>query len=335
MSPDAIAEKGLHGVMLLPEGISKEQKERYAAFEVAVRDFLSGKSPHTEESIRELVDTINSDANYIAVFGNALNSALNEAPDDRCDEIAAEAKEILLNREFSHKIWFKPPHVLNYDRFGRKVTCSLEKEYSMLETFYAIDPEHVAKPTTMLFNPLTGSIAGYLMEYVEGVPLSKWVPKDDSQAMDVAHQIISFTKKLQERGLAHLDLQENNIMVTRNGVIKVIDPYGVVEVDGKPAHEDNNNNKDFWETALRNDREYAAGHCFSIIASMLTEEDARRSEKLHEDTSALQGNGAPKEASAYLLTEIRELRAQESAAQNRKEEAFRKFMDEEGIADWL
>ena len=334
MSPDAIAEKGAHEIMPLPEGIGREQKERYAAFEVVARDFLSGKLPPTEERIKEMIGTINSDANYIAVFGNALNSVLSEVPDYRYEEITAGAEEILLNREFSHKIWFKAPHVLNYDRFGRKVTCSIEKEYSMLETFYGVDPEHVARPTVMLFNSMTGSIYGYLMEYVEGVPLSKWIPKDEAQARDVAHQIISFTKKLQERGLAHLDLHEDNIMVTRDGTIKVIDPYGVVEVDGKPAHEDNKNNNDFWEMALRNDRKYAAGHCFSIMAVMPTEEDARRNEKLYEDRLALQ-KPASKDASVYLLKEIEELRAQESAAHERKEEAFRKFMDEEGITDWL
>ena len=335
MSSDAIAAKGVHEVMPLPEGLSREQKESYAAFGVTAKDFLSGKLSPTEKQIKELVGVVNSDTNYIAIFANAFNSVLSEVPDQRCDEIAAGAKEVFLNQDFSHRIWYKAPRVLNYDRFERNVECNLEKEYSMLETFYAIDPEHTARPMTMLFNLQTGEITGYLMEYVEGVPLSKWIPKDEEQARDVAHQIISFTKKLQEHGLAHLDLHEENIMVTKDGKIKVIDPYGVVKIDGKPAHEDNANNKEFWEMALSNDRKYASGHCFSIIATLPTEEDVQRNEKLYKSREALQKGSATRDVSIALLKEIEELRAQESVAHQRKEEAFRKFMEEEGISDWL
>jgi serine/threonine-protein kinase len=60
-----------------------------------------------------------------------------------------------------------------------------------------------------------------VMELVPGVPLHGPLPLDT--ALDYAKQIASALEAAHERGIVHRDLKPGNVMVTPEGVVKVLD----------------------------------------------------------------------------------------------------------------
>jgi len=82
------------------------------------------------------------------------------------------------------------------------------------------------KPKTCLY---------YLMEYVEGITLSQWIKEHPAPSVqDVVYlmeQICKGLRQLHRRETLHQDLRPANIMVDRNGEIKIID-FGSCLVKG-------------------------------------------------------------------------------------------------------
>ncbi|HEY0962460.1 MAG TPA: bifunctional protein-serine/threonine kinase/phosphatase [Pseudomonadales bacterium] len=75
----------------------------------------------------------------------------------------------------------------------------------------------------------------HICEYVEGTTLRQWMydnPRPDlAQVRELAKQIAASLRVLQRLGMLHRDLKPDNIMLTRNGDVKLID-FGTVQVSG-------------------------------------------------------------------------------------------------------
>lgn len=75
----------------------------------------------------------------------------------------------------------------------------------------------------------------HICEYVEGATLRQWMydnPKPDLQKVrELAKQIAASLRVLQRLGMLHRDLKPDNVMLTPNGEVKLID-FGTVQVSG-------------------------------------------------------------------------------------------------------
>ncbi|MGV3591553.1 MAG: protein kinase domain-containing protein [Gammaproteobacteria bacterium] len=75
----------------------------------------------------------------------------------------------------------------------------------------------------------------HICEYVEGTTLRQWMydnPRPElQQVRELARQVAASLRVLQRLGMLHRDLKPDNVMLTRNGDVKLID-FGTVQVSG-------------------------------------------------------------------------------------------------------
>jgi eukaryotic-like serine/threonine-protein kinase len=66
--------------------------------------------------------------------------------------------------------------------------------------------------------------AGYiLMEYIEGDDIQNYLLKNPEKINDVFYQTISGFKYLEENNILHRDIRNQNILVRKDGIVKIID----------------------------------------------------------------------------------------------------------------
>jgi len=68
----------------------------------------------------------------------------------------------------------------------------------------------------------------YVMELIKGVPLDKWMkernrPFSEEEAFTVLEQMLDALEEIHSKGLLHMDIKPANILITENGVCKLID----------------------------------------------------------------------------------------------------------------
>ena len=128
------------------------------------------------------------------------------------------AKDTKLDREVAIKIL---PEAVAQDperlaRFAREAKVLASLNHPHIAQIYAIE---------------NGAL---VMELIDGATLSGPLPMDT--ALDYARQISDALEAAHEKGIIHRDLKPANIMVTRTGVVKVLD-FGLAAVvqDSSPA----------------------------------------------------------------------------------------------------
>jgi serine/threonine-protein kinase len=82
-----------------------------------------------------------------------------------------------------------------------------------------------------------------VMEYIDGISIEKHPPETFDQALAIAHDVAEGLAHMHEKGFVHADMKPNNIVVTDDGVVKVIDlgqscPMGTIKerIQGTPDY---------------------------------------------------------------------------------------------------
>lgn len=82
-----------------------------------------------------------------------------------------------------------------------------------------------------------------VMELVDGVSLERKPPEDALEAVEIFVQVAAALMHMHERGYVHADIKPNNVIVSDNGVAKIIDlgqscPIGTVKprIQGTPDY---------------------------------------------------------------------------------------------------
>ena len=71
------------------------------------------------------------------------------------------------------------------------------------------------------------SVCYIVMDYLKGIPLKDFEyldqRLDESATRHIAYELLRTVKKLHDFGIAHVDINPNNIIVTEEGELKLID----------------------------------------------------------------------------------------------------------------
>lgn len=84
--------------------------------------------------------------------------------------------------------------------------------------------------------------SGYiLMEYVDGKDIGTFIheyfaPFEDTSLDDIFTQLVDAFCYMEARGIVHRDIREGNILIDKNGVVKIID-FGIGKIFVKPGEE--------------------------------------------------------------------------------------------------
>src|SRR5262249_49874940 len=89
------------------------------------------------------------------------------------------------------------------DRFAREARSIAALNHPNICQIYDVGPNYI------------------VMEYVEGAPLA--APENARKLIDLAAQVADGMAAAHSAGIVHRDLKPDNIMVTRNGRIKILD----------------------------------------------------------------------------------------------------------------
>jgi len=143
-----------------------------------------------------------------------------------------------------------------------------------------------------------------VMEYIDGDTLKKWVsehyPIDIKKFIDLAMQICEGVKTLHENGIIHRDIKPNNIMVTNDEKIKIMD-FGVVKPYGQKTITDSD---EFLGTIAYSSPEYLFGSKCNfgtdiystgcVFYYMLSGEEPYSEEKIFSRKILAKDHGPPK-----------------------------------------
>lgn len=160
------------------------------------------------------------------LLGSILENAVKFNKNDVIFKNELEKDLIKSWRHYMNEgILFKPSK--NMDEKGTYI----KKEFEKLNKLYTIDPEHTVKPYALVLDYCNNSLkcTGYLMEFVEGVDLSDYMIdysiRNRVRDYSIMCQIKDAIFKFHSNGDYHGDIHENNIRITKNYKVKMIDPY--------------------------------------------------------------------------------------------------------------
>ncbi|MDH5765979.1 MAG: bifunctional protein-serine/threonine kinase/phosphatase, partial [Gammaproteobacteria bacterium] len=146
------------------------------------------------------------------------------------DEISASARSQLYLVEdstTSQRMIMKTPSV-NFD-----------DDPSYIERFYMEEwaGKRIHNPQVMKTyeQKRTRNFLYFLVEYIDGITLSQWIkdhPNPDiKEVIGIVSQIITGLRAIHRMEMLHRDLKPDNIMITREGQVKIID-FGSIKIAG-------------------------------------------------------------------------------------------------------
>jgi aminoglycoside phosphotransferase (APT) family kinase protein len=115
-------------------------------------------------------------------------------------------------------------------RFGKDYPGGGQEEFDALVRLHKVDPQHVVEPiSTILDNE--GRVIGFNAEELDAQTLEDWQAKHGGVIPgDFRNQIKNALSAFHAAGLVHGDVKSNNILVTKDGVLKFFDPVGYGEI---------------------------------------------------------------------------------------------------------
>ena len=125
-----------------------------------------------------------------------------------------------------------------------------ENFVSEIKILYKINHSNIVRIFSYYLYPekYTGYI---LMEYIDGVHIDKYISSNPLKINDLFIQTINAFKYLEEINILHRDIRSSNILVTNDGIVKIID-FGF----GKPINEEKDYNKSIslnWPCSIPSD----------------------------------------------------------------------------------
>lgn len=115
---------------------------------------------------------------------------------------------------------------------------SVSESLDVLTRLSKISHNHIMRVYDCFFN---GTLCESLCEYVDGVTLEQAVERggayDEQAAVSIMLQVCEGLKVLHGNSIIHRDINPSNIMITRNGQIKIID-FDITRVEKRGAPKD-------------------------------------------------------------------------------------------------
>ena len=136
------------------------------------------------------------------------------------------ASDVLLNRDVALKILEDDKNELhiNTKSFETEVRAIARLSHPNIVNVYDISME--------------GSVKYIVMEYVEGITLATYLKHKKvlpiSEAVSCAKQVLRALREAHEKGIVHRDIKPQNIMIMKNGQIKVAD-FGIARLPDKDS----------------------------------------------------------------------------------------------------
>ena len=137
-----------------------------------------------------------------------------------------KAKDVILDREVALKILEddKNEYRINSRSFETEVKAIARLSHPNIVNVFDIS--------------MDGSVKYIVMEYVEGITLSAYLRHKKAlpanEALSCARQVLRALKEAHEKGIVHRDIKPQNIMIMKNGQIKVAD-FGIARLPDKDS----------------------------------------------------------------------------------------------------
>jgi tRNA A-37 threonylcarbamoyl transferase component Bud32 len=119
-----------------------------------------------------------------------------------------KATDTLLGRTVALKV-IRDPDIGRKRRFAREAKAASALNHTNIITIYEFNSER--------------GVDFIAMEYVEGAALNTLLGQPLGKLLDYARQAADAIRCAHSAGIVHRDLKPNNIMVTRDGIVKVLD----------------------------------------------------------------------------------------------------------------
>lgn len=133
-------------------------------------------------------------------------------------------------------------HVYKENPKGQRFLDQTEREYGVASK---LDHPTIRKLDRLIKSRklMTVKDIYLIMEYVDGISLEQHPPKSFDEALDIFRQVARGLAHMHHRGYVHADMKPNNIVVTDEGQVKIIDlgqscPVGTVKerIQGTPDY---------------------------------------------------------------------------------------------------
>ena len=91
-----------------------------------------------------------------------------------------------------------------------------------IKILYKVNHPNIVRVFNYYLYPekLTGYI---IMEYIDGVDIENYISSNSNEINNIFLQVINGFKYLEEQNILHRDIRPNNILVSNEGVVKIID----------------------------------------------------------------------------------------------------------------
>ena len=115
------------------------------------------------------------------------------------------------------------------ERFGKEYPGGGLEEFTALSRLFRADPSHVARPLSLIKDK-SDQVVGYKAEKVDGKTVDQYMLLHGRLSRKYVNQITEALHIFHNEGLVHGDVNPHNIIISKEGIIKFIDPVGYSEI---------------------------------------------------------------------------------------------------------
>ncbi len=143
--------------------------------------------------------------------------------------VVYKAEDMKLHRPVAIKVLPRQAIIAEEDktRFAREAQAAASLSHPNIAIIHEFDE---------VDDPVTGGRLSFIaMEYVDGETVKQKIkerPLPISEAVNIAIAVAEGLSKAHEKGIIHRDIKAENVMVSRDGVVKIMD-FGLAEIAGR------------------------------------------------------------------------------------------------------